>query len=172
MTPEVADLDFFEHNTPCLYGDDVLNGVSDYAAEYFNNIVYAKLCKDVYLMEYTTGAKEIVNEPFIPRQDMSFLKRKFVYRKDFDRVVAPLDLNSIVKSLVWFIPSQAVTQEKQLRDTCTSALWELFFHCDSKQFHTMRMGLIKMVCETFGVYEFELEHEFPTYNSILEALCF
>jgi hypothetical protein len=67
--------------------------------------------------------------PYIPLEDVSFLKRKFVDHEAFPGMkVAALDRESIYKMLLYTIPSKSVTPEEQFASAFASAQAEAFFH--------------------------------------------
>jgi len=168
-TPETKDLDFFTYVLANTFGDDVLNSVKESISEHFNNITYQKFCKDILKINYTSANKSLDIEKFIEPKDASFLKRKFVYRKDKDFWVAQLDLHSVMKCLMWHIPSRHVPREEQMRGTVTSVLWESALYLEEKEFGSFRDDLIKLFQER---YECPYLDEFPSYDEIWnKVLC-
>jgi len=142
------DKDFFNEVDPSLYGDDLLAFCTDSVPE-FNNLTYAKFVFDNYNMEYTSAAKDGTLEKYVSIDTMSFLKRTFKVR-DGD-VIAPLDLDSICRSLLWRIPSTIATDLEQTLDIYNSALRELYFHADEKDHAMFRVYLQRKFKEQFNV---------------------
>lgn len=140
--PALNFADFFDHVDVWTFGDDLLGKVSDFAAPYLDCQLYSKFCKEVYGMEFTTSSKGAVTEKFISRVDMSFLKRKFIYHDDVQRIVAPLAMESIYKMLEWTEPSKTEPRESQIASTLGSACTEMFFHVRREQYDLFRASLI------------------------------
>jgi hypothetical protein len=105
---------FHENVKMQVYGDDVLAAVRPMFAHLFNNNVYQTKCKTLYNMNYTSASKDVVLKNFMSVTEMSFLKRKFVYKCDKGLWEGQLSLSSIYKSLEWVIPSKAITEEMQV----------------------------------------------------------
>jgi len=143
--PRLRDLDFFQYVLPNVYGDDMLAAVKEAVAAYFNNIVYSMFCMSLFAIEFTPAQKSGVLLKFLSVDTCSFLKRRFVYREDQKMWTAPLEPSSILRSLVWSIPSRTVTQEEQVISALTSALWELALHFQAAQFETISRRLCSVV---------------------------
>jgi hypothetical protein len=158
--------------TMCTYGDDILGTVSDVISEAFNVKEYQKLCEKLYGMKFTSTDKSDQVSEFVDRKNMSFLKRNFVFSKEFQRWMAPLHKDSIMKSLLWVLPSKSVSSEKQLVDTTCSALWELFFHTDADKFERVRDRLISSVHSVTDMKTEELDAYFPDRTTIMESVGF
>jgi hypothetical protein len=102
--------------------------------------------------------------------EISFLKRHFVYREDLGRWVAPLEMSSIGKSLAWFIPSTAVQEEEQILSTLVSALWELFFHLDEESYEMVRYEAILYYSSLYNIRDTDINRLFPTFQFLREHL--
>lgn len=121
-------------------------------------------------MRYTSASKSDELKKFLTIDEASFLKRHFVFRKDLSRWVAPIDLNSIFKSLIWKLPSKFVTAEEQQFSTIESALWELFFHLSPASFVEMRKDLASLHAECFGVESAMVLSLLPSFDDISERV--
>lgn len=165
-------LNFFDFVKPKTYGDDCIQAVKEAIAKFYNDVTYAEFCKRVYKLDYTTASKDQVQRPFTTLKEMHFLKRTFVESKEFNRVVAPLDYNSIIRSLSWFMPSDNVSRSDQLADSFKSALWELFFHVGPETFDKMRNSFGDLIHEYLGLERVEIENILPTRHKIAVKLCF
>jgi len=73
------DQDFFDYVSGRTYGDDVLASIVAQFIKEFNQKTFSKYCLDVFGMECTTSKKGEVEEDFTKKEDMTFLKRKFVF---------------------------------------------------------------------------------------------
>jgi len=145
--PDLQSRNFFDYVKAVLYGDDMLAAVKPEVSDLFNNLTYARFVTEVYGMEFTTAQKGSVSQPFVSPQEASFLKRKFAYHPVLDRVVAPLDLDSLYKTLEWRLPSNAVSEVEQTISMADSTVREAYFHCTKQQHDRFRDALI-LVLET------------------------
>lgn len=165
--PVLQDTKFFECVKPVTYGDDLLAAVKAAFASHFNNVVYQFLCKYLFDMDYTSASKSNVLEPFVRVDEMSFLKRHFVFKENKGVWEGLLSLDSIYKSLEWYLPSKAVTEEMQMVATCMSALWECYFHMDAEEpFMSLRNDLAKILSESFGGSCHEYLKLLPSFKEV------
>lgn len=168
--PVLQHHNFFEHVALRTYGDDFIASVSPFASTFFNNFVIKQKCKEYFDMDYTPAGKGNFVYETLSLSEASFLKRRFVYRSCLNRYVSPLSKVSIARMLTWYIPSSSVSREKQFRDTAISALWEYFFHCETKnEYNLFRMHLLKTLHHHFDMSESEHVH-FPTWEYLIEHL--
>lgn len=121
------------------------------AAEFFEKVFCMTLGDDVYLkvhpdrprynhtsiqevfagigITYTMAEKDAESRPYIPLEEVTFLKRKFVDHEAFPGMkVAALDKRSIYKMLCYTVPSHSVSAEEQMASAIASAQAEAFFH--------------------------------------------
>lgn len=145
------DMPFFKYVLPYVYGDDVLCAVHSKAAHFFNNITYSEACEKLIGLECTPASKGAAFTPFVELGTMMFLKRRFRKHAEFDTIVAPLDLDSLVKTLTWHIPSGSISVIEQTTAALESVIRELFFHCDRKQFAEMSTRLYDHAEEVLGI---------------------
>jgi len=160
--------DFTKLLLPVTYGDDMLCGVKEELSSYFNNITYAKFVEEIYYMTFTTSDKKEQSSRFIDISQISFLKRSFRYHPELRRIVAPLDKDSLMKSLCYYLPSKEITPEDQLVQTCNSVMRELLFHCDDGvEYEDYRQKFMQALAETtrFGIEE--LLPLFPTWIELI-----
>lgn len=84
----------------CGLGDDHATGVDDHVASWFNMLAMQKYLPRIG-MKYTTATKEEVKEPFIPFDEVTFLKRSFLYDPVQRRHLGALDLDTILETACW-----------------------------------------------------------------------
>lgn len=147
-------------------GDDLLVSVKHEIGHQFNNITYQKYCQEVYNIPYTSASKGNELTPFIDIYSCSFLKRTFRFDVELDRWVAPLSLDSVYKSLIWFIPSSSVPREEQLMSTMRSALWELSLHVDERTYRVIKQKFVELLKELNEFYTDDL----PERSTILNQM--
>jgi hypothetical protein len=162
---EMKDLNFFDYVLPNTYGDDLVASVSEKISKWYNNRKFSEFCSSEYLMTYTSASKSEIDSDFLSIDDMSFLKRRFVYNNTFKRYVAQLDINSIFKSLTLHIPSKSIALREQMEGTLNSALLEMFFHLEKNQFNWFRSEIIKIYSKHFNV-PVGYEHRFKDWEEI------
>jgi hypothetical protein len=166
----LRELDFFQYCLPLVYGDDVVVAVKEPVSHLFNNVIYSDMCKRLYNVKFTSAAKNDTLREFVTIDEVSFLKRNFVFWEDEQRYVAPLDTNSIHKGVMWFASSTHVSEEDQRVSALTSELSEIFFHTDEKQYNNIRDTFIDVMIDTFHGDVLCYESAFPTYLTIYNRI--
>lgn len=166
MHPELSKLHFFDYVMPNTYGDDIIATVKKEVSHVFNNVYYQEVCSRIFKMKYTSASKSDNVSTFLSIDEVSFLKRHFVYSERYARWIAPLEKASLYKSLNWLIPSRAVTEIEQTISTCVSFLWESFFHLDELDFNHMRNDLISILDERLELPEGASARVLPTYGDV------
>jgi len=169
-TIHTQDLDFFDYVKPKTYGDDLLAAVKDEVKEFFNNVTYAEFVERVYGMTYTTASKTSDLLPFVKSEDMTFLKRHFVFHDELKRVVAPLDTSSLFRTLQWWSPSKFVNEQEQMISMLDSVLRESIFHLDQEKFNMFRSDLVNVFSRHFEVDIEVVETLFSTYEKHIHGL--
>jgi len=89
--------EFFEKVAPAMYGDDNIAGISRDRPNY-NHTSISKFFATIGI-KYTMADKNAISVPYRGIGDVSYLKRKFLKRGD--RILAPLDPESLFKSLAY-----------------------------------------------------------------------
>lgn len=120
---------FQSHVNLLTYGDDNMMSVARAIRDTFNqNTISAELSKIGIV--YTDAHKSQIFDDFISFDKVTFLKRSFVFREEFGQYMAPIEMDSIMKSLLYHIPSKAegVLVEHQIAQTLVSASDEIFLH--------------------------------------------
>jgi hypothetical protein len=108
------------------YGDDNVFGVST-DIPWFNHTTIQAVLRTIGV-EYTMADKTSASVPYINIDDVSFLKRKWLYNSEVQDFLCPLEEESIIKSLTVWVPSGTVDKYKQMVDVITSANSEYFFY--------------------------------------------
>jgi len=156
----------FDWLYPTVYGDDYIIASKD---SEFTNDVFADQILSCFGMTCTPACKNGEFKPFLRWDEVSFLKRQFVWSNEFERYIAPLEMSSIYKSLDWIMPSNSVTEEEQVEGTLRSALTEVFFHCEGdEKFVRLREEFMRQ----FQCYYGRMPYNLPTYESLVESLGF
>nr|ULG00035.1 MAG: hypothetical protein [Marnaviridae sp.] len=134
-----AGLLWFERVFRRTLGDDVYMKVHP-EDTWYNHTSIQSVFSDIGIT-YTMADKLAVSVPYIPYNEVSFLKRSFVQHSAFPGMyVAALEKTSIYKMLLYTVPSKATSAEEQLASALASAQAEAFFH--DKEFFEQVQSLI------------------------------
>jgi hypothetical protein len=127
------------------YGDDNAQGVSDNVPWYTHTAIREELAQ--IGVDYTMAEKERESVPYISMDEVTFLKRRWVWDDEVEAWLCPLEWASIEKMLTIGIASQAICAEEQAADTICSAMNE-FFHYGRKIYdeNMKKMKLIVQQC--------------------------
>lgn len=164
LNPEHEVATFRERVSLFTYGDDNTAGVSE-SAPWFNHTAIQQVFAGIGV-EYTMADKSAESKPYIHIDEVSFLKRKWVWNDEVGDWMAPLEEESIIKSLTMWVPSQTVSREKQMVDVVESAISEYFFYGREK-FEEKSSFFSKLLqAEPFCFYV--KKSTFPTYDTLVE----
>ncbi len=122
-----GEVESFRDNVAlATYGDDNVLGVSRQAPWFNHSTIQSALC--TIGVEYTMADKETESRPYIHMDKVVFLKRSFVFDEEVGAYLAPLDEDSIFKSLTWWVASKSICPEAQMSAILVSAIREYFFY--------------------------------------------
>lgn len=157
--------DFKKHVALVTYGDDNAAGVSD-KVKWFNHCNVSRVLTDQLDLKYTMAEKDAMSIPFIPINEVSFLKRKFVFNSEFKCIVGPLDETSLFKMLTKWIPSKTVDSEIQIESVITSCVRESVFH--GREVFNMYTNMLKKIVYDKGI---PIRHDmvFPKFEFLVAA---
>jgi hypothetical protein len=158
------DIDFFDHIAGCYFGDDQGNSVSEIASAGFNNIAI-KESFELFNMSITASDKCSSLTEFVDIEDATFLKRSFRYSPLLQKVVAPLDINSIYKMCSLSIYGKSCTPLQHDLSVANSALPELFIHaCDEPnfkmRFYELRAKFIDTLRMHYGDFDIDFVFDY------------
>lgn len=77
---------------------------------------------------YTTDHKDTTKVTLVPVSDITFLKRRFLFNEKLGRMGAPLEEESIFKSLTVWTYSKSISVLEQMAAVIVSANREYFFY--------------------------------------------
>lgn len=117
---------FFSDIVDLVYGDDTLNAclVND---EKLNALTMLEFFNSIGL-SCTTSTKGAIKDAYESFNDITFLKRSFRYHPKLNKVVCPLDLDTIYSSLSWYDSTKVM--EDVLQDKMHSFQREMYLHYD------------------------------------------
>lgn len=137
-----------------VYGDDMLCGVKT-DCRWFDCFNFAKKCKELLGMEFTSALKGEHNAPFISILEASFLRRRFVQRGN--HFVMPLTMNSAEKTIGWLLPSNAASEVDQLSSAFNSFMREVYLTVDKERFDKIRLWGLKLLKSNYGSFDFNIQ---------------
>jgi hypothetical protein len=117
-----------EHICANFMGDDNIADVSD-SCTWFDMKVHAK-CLEQAGITYTSADKQSELLPFVTIDEVTYLKRRFVWSDDVQNYIAPIEETSISKSLHCYMKRKHadVLVEQQCASAIDSAYREYFRH--------------------------------------------
>lgn len=145
------------------YGDDNVLGVSR-DAHWFNHSTIQSALSTIGV-EYTMADKETESKPYIHVDDVVFLKRKFVFDGEVGAYMAPLDEDSIFKSLTWWVASKSVCPETQMCAILISAIREYFFY-GRERYNEMRSAILQ-ISDNLVLSGFLDREQIPSWEDLL-----
>lgn len=107
-----------------VYGDDKVNVIRKY-----EHVLNACSMRDFFLslnMDFTDAQKRSISEPFQDVDDISFLKRTFVWHNELQQIVCPLDLNTIYSGLSYVSYDKDI--QVVMRDKIHAFQREVYLH--------------------------------------------
>lgn len=144
LNPEKRVDNFRQHVNLMTYGDDNIMGVSK-EAPWFNHTAISEYLGSLGI-GYTMADKEALSVPYIHISEASFLKRSWHYDDDVQGWLAPLDHESIEKSLMTNVASKTLWPGQQAVQIVSTASQEYFFY-GKKIFEAKRSFLQNMLSE-------------------------
>lgn len=160
------DVRTFKKNVALLtYGDDNAMGISRDCTNFDHTVIQNVL--NTLDITYTMADKESKSVPFIHINDISFLKRKWVYDKDVGGYLAPLEEDSIIKSLMIGTTSNTITRQEQTIEIIGSAVREYFFY-GKKIFEEKKEFLQELVIEN-DLTLYVNPWTFPTWDELVKT---
>jgi DNA-binding cell septation regulator SpoVG len=147
------------------YGDDNIMGISD-DIPWMNHTTISDALLELDVT-YTMANKEAESIPYIHIDDATFLKRRWRFDVNIGAYVAPLEKESIYKSLTIWVRSKAVVEQEQLISVVASAVREFFWY-GKDEFIASRQTLKEILLEC-GYEQWIEEWVFPTYDELKDA---
>jgi uncharacterized glyoxalase superfamily protein PhnB len=151
---------FGDHVSLMCYGDDNNMSVSPECTWFNHTLVAFSLSRAG--VKYTMADKEAKSVPFIHFNDTTFLKRGFVWSEKLQNYLAPLDMDSLYKTLHVCIKSTVIDEMEQGRDAVLAVNRELFFH--GKEVFDEMHAKLERVVEKTGLSIYLPNGELPSYQ--------
>jgi hypothetical protein len=127
----LAMVEYDDHVYTIALGDDHINAVDEYAAEFFTPHAI-KLVAEKYGMSYTTADKQEITPttPLQALEDAVFLKRSVRYEALAGRYVAPHDLDSLLEMSLWVRGKTEQERRQNSMSTFDQMMHELSLHSE------------------------------------------
>lgn len=146
------------------YGDDNAMGVCS-SIPWFNHTAIQKCLADIGV-EYTMADKITESVPYIHIDQTSFLKRTWRWDEEVGGWMAPLEEDSIFKSLTMWVPSDSIDKYAQTTFVVSSAVQEYFFY-GRKKFEEMREFFMELLSQE-PYKHYVTGSTFPTFDVLVE----
>lgn len=163
LNPKCECLSFKKNVSLMTYGDDNICSVSNLCPWYNHTTIAA--CFATIGIGYTMADKEAVSIPYINIKDASFLKRRWVFNKELDRYLAPLEHDSIEKMLLIWVASKTISPQHQAVAIVESAIGEYFFY--GKEVFNDKRDLFIEMCGKLDLRYWVKESTFPTWEYLV-----
>lgn len=154
--------EFFRKVHVMTYGDDNIVGVHNSLPKFNFNSVSKWLAKIGVV--YTPADKVSAGYELKNISKCSFLKRSWLYNSDLRVYFAPLDEESIIKSLMISCKSKSITETEHARQIVRSAIVE-YFQYGKEKFEAKRAELLDIL-SCAGVQHDQ--SDYPTWDDCLE----
>lgn len=164
LNPERSVSNFKQFVKLITYGDDNTMGVSP-LTPWFNHTAIQAVLASIGV-EYTMADKNSASVPFINIADCAFLKRRWVWDEEVQAYLAPLEEESIIKSLTVWVPSDTLDCYAQMVFVISSANNEYFFY-GRKKFEE-KHAFFKELLAQEPYCHYVTESTLPSFDSLLE----
>lgn len=162
LSPENSCSHFKRDVALMTYGDDNAMGVNK-KAPFFNHTAIQNTLAECGIT-YTMADKEAVSIPYIHIDQISFLKRFWVWNEEVGAYLAPLEEDSIIKSLTMCVASKTLCIEAQAIETITSAQNEYFMY--GKEVFEEKTLMLRRIVEKSDIKIYEKSNTFQTWEGL------
>jgi hypothetical protein len=164
LNPKHTCQDYKNFVALMTYGDDNIMSASK-EVEWYNHTAISEVFAHMGIT-YTMADKEAKSIPFINISEASFLKRTWIFNEELGYHLAPLEAESIEKSLMVWTRSKSIGKEEQMVAIIGTAVREYFFY-GREEFEFRRDLFIKVV-EELDLKEWVQESTFPTWSQLVD----
>lgn len=144
------------------YGDDGIASVNE-ECTFFNHTVMQDLVT-AHGMVYTMADKEAASVPFVHIKDATFLKRSWVFNDDVGHYLAPLERESIERSIMTTVCRFDESRREQAISIVGSAVREYFLH--GREVFEREVAVLKSIVQESGIEDYVQEHTFPSWDTL------
>lgn len=158
LNPEHTLSGFKDQISLITYGDDNAMNVSKLAPWFTHTEIQRVLA--MFDVKYTMADKTAESVPYIPIEEVTFLKRSFVEMPD-GRIACPLEWASLDKMLTACVASKTICKEEQSAQTLRSAVMEVFQYGEDK--YNEYIPKFRSIVAKAGIEKYVPEETFPDY---------
>lgn len=162
LSPDGNCTSFKSNVNLMTYGDDNVMGVSQ-EIDFFDHSKIVNVLASIGVV-YTMADKESESVPFVDIADITFLKRSFTFDDDIGAIVAPLEEDSINKSLLTCVVSKSVSLEHQCIDIISSAVREYFNY--GKHTFEAKSRVLREIIDECDLQPYVTDSTFPSFDSL------
>lgn len=162
LNPFKESFSFKQNVRAMTYGDDNALGVSN-DIKWYNHSSISQILA-TFGITYTMADKTSESIPYINIDDVSFLKRSWRYDPDIGDYLAPLEEESIIKSLMINVKSKTISHQAQAIEVVNSAVREYFFY--GKEKFEQMSNLLKQIVHDSNLDDYIKENTFPTWDQL------
>ena len=162
LNPNHESTSFKKNVHLMTYGDDNCMGVNK-SCGFFNHTAIQDVLASVDIV-YTMADKEAASIPYIHIDEVSFLKRTWLWDDDVEGYLCPLEHESINKMLTMCVPSKTITMSHQSIEVISTALREYFFY--GKKTFEIRRAMFERIIIANGLQNYVEDSTLPLWQEL------
>jgi hypothetical protein len=151
--PSIEAGEFQKYVSLLTYGDDNVVGVSPSCPRFNHTTVQEGLAARG--ITYTMPDKVSDSIEYIPLEQVTFLKRSIIFNEEVNMYMAPLDEESIEKSLSAVVTSSFLSPEEHSAVNLDGAAREYFYH--GKEVYEDRIEKLRQIAKIHNLFPFTRE---------------
>lgn len=164
LNPDSEVRTFRDNVALMTYGDDNIMSVSKEITWYDHTTIASKFYE--MGITYTMADKEAISIPFVHISEASFLKRTWTFSKELGYYLAPLEHESIEKSLMVWTRSKSISPQEQLVSIIGNANQEYFFY--GKEIFNQKQGILRRLIELNDLTEWLQPNTLMSWDALVE----
>jgi hypothetical protein len=116
-------------------------------------------------VEYTMADKSATSVPYISIDEVSFLKRKWIYNEELKCHMAPLEPSSFNKMLTAYVDNGTLAPEAHSIIVIETAIREYFFY--GRETFEERLTYFKNIVKLANLEMWVRDSTFPSYDQLI-----
>lgn len=162
LHPEHTCEDFKKHIALMTYGDDMIMGVSK-ECTWLDHTKMQKVLSDIDI-EFTMAEKTAISVPFIHIADATFLRRRWRYEAELEKMVCPIEHASIEKMLTMCVASKTISLQMQALEVMDTACREYFWY--GKEVFLAKRAMFLRWIDELELADYQ-ERDLPTWEYLV-----
>lgn len=159
-----SHLHFWDHVALMTYGDDMIASVDEACPDFSHTFLSEQLAR--VGIEFTMADKKTESIPFIGIDQCTFLKRSFVWDADIGAIVAPLEEDSIIRSLMIATPSRTICDKARDVEAIGSAVREYFYY--GRDVFEQKVSFLKQLTVECDLQNYIEPNTFPQWINLYD----